>query len=446
MTVIDTARPAPTASPRRSRAAVPALAIVAALVVVGVAAASLPGRSGSSSGDRSAAEATAPSDTLSRLEKETAASPDDPRAWAALGAAYVDHARANSDPSAYPRAERALQRALTLDPESWEALAAAGALSAGRHDFAPALRFSLQAKDRQPQSAFVLGVIVDSLTELGRYPEAVGAAQEMIDVRPDLGSYARVSYQRELHGDVPGAIDAMHQALQAASAPGDRAFAIYHLGQLEWDTGNIEAAERHFRAALAVDPSAAQARAGLGKVAAARGDLDGAIAEYEAAVAGFADPELLKELGELYLVSGDRVAADARFERSAQANADQAAGGVYVDLEKALFSADHNRDLAQGLAAAESEWSRRQSIHVADAMAWQLFRHGRHTEALVYADRALQLGTGNASFLFHRAEIHRALGDGAAALADYSAALALNPHFSVIFAEQTRQAIATLSR
>lgn len=426
------------APPRGARQRLRTSPILAALVLGGVALALFGIVAGVTQwrdrGMPAVAAAASPSTgSLARFESAVRDKPDDAAAWAALGAGYVDHARVNSDPSAYPKAERALDRSLALKPDgNWEALAAHGALAAGRHDFSTALRYSEQARALQPQSAFILAIIVDSLTELGRYPEAVDAAQAMVDLRPDLASYSRVSYQRELHGDIDGAIDAMEAAYRAASTPGDKSFALYYLGELEWHRGGIEAAQSHYAAAVRIDPTAMQAVAGLGKVAAARGDLDTAVDQYERAVDAFPDPSLLTELGNLYLLTGKRDLAETAFDKAARANAAQAAGGVHVDLEIAQFSADHHRDLDAGLAAARAEWARRESVHVADALAWQLHAHGANAEALVYANKALALGTPNPAFLYHRAEINRALGNHDAARADYAAVLELNPHFSFL--------------
>src|SRR5215217_9563791 len=68
--------------------------------------------------------------------------------------------------------------------------------------------------------ALPIGVLVDALIELGRYPEAGRVLQHMVDRKPDLAAYARVSYWRELHGDLAGARRAM---VLAASAGGDTA-------------------------------------------------------------------------------------------------------------------------------------------------------------------------------------------------------------------------------
>ena len=431
------------------RARVPRIAAAAAVVMLAVAVVSgLVWYTGREDNTASASSTTAATTEhpAAGLERKVESTPTNAGAWAALGASYVDRASANSDPADYPRAERALLRSLELAPDgNWEALGGMAALAAGRHDFAGALNYAERARDLNPRNLFVRAVLVDALTELGRYPEAVEAAQAMIDLRPNLSSFARVSYQRELHGDVPGAFSAMEEALTTASTRDDRAFATYYLGEIEWQRGNVDAAARHFEAVLRIDPASAPATAGLGRVAAARGDLAGAIARYEEAVAAFPDPETLKELAELHILRGNKAEAAKRIGEFERSNAAQAANGVDVNLEIALFSADHRQDLDRGLHAASEEWRLRQSVHVADALAWQLFVNGRPDEALEYANRALDLGTRSAQFHFHRAEIERALGQVEAARADYEAALAINRNFSILHRATAERALAELA-
>ena len=95
------------------------------------------------------------------------------------------------------------------------------------------------------------GVIVDAQVELGRYDAAERTLQRMVDLKPNLDSYARVSYFRELHGDLPGAIEAMRLA---ASAGGDArenlAYVQTLLGNLELARGHTADAERAYRLAL----------------------------------------------------------------------------------------------------------------------------------------------------------------------------------------------------
>jgi Flp pilus assembly protein TadD len=79
---------------------------------------------------------------------------------------------------------------------------------------------------------------------------------------------------------------------------------------------------------------------------------------------------------------------------------------------------------------ARSEWERRTSIHVADALAWSLHQVGRDREALALARKATSLSTQEARFWLHRGSIEAALGMRDAARAHLRRGLAADPGLS----------------
>ena len=111
-----------------------------------------------------------------------------------------------------------------------------------------------------------------------------------------------------------------------------------------------------------------------------------------------------------------------------------------IDLELALFEADHGSPRA-ALAAATAEWNRRQSILVADALAWALHVNGHDRDALRYERIAMHLGLRNALFWFHCGMIQRSLGNEAAARRDLATALHMNPYFSLLRAREARSVL-----
>jgi tetratricopeptide (TPR) repeat protein len=431
---------------------------IAMLAAVGVFAAAIALNPRSTSPDAEApaavAATSAPLDPVSpagslegsiaALQDRLRSIPEDWRGFASLGIAYVAQARVTADPSWYPKAEDALRESLRLhDGDNVDALLGLGVLALARHDFEAALARGREAASLNPSGADAYGVIGDALVELGRYDEAFDAFQTMVDTRPDLASYARASYARELLGDVAGAMSAMGLAFDAAGTPNDAAWAAHRLGELEFGRGRIAAADRWYERGLELDPGFVPNAAGLATVAWARGDVDGAIDRYGEAVARYPTVEYAAALGDLLASTGRTELAAEQYAVVEAARALAASEGVNVDLEIAVFDADHG-DPAAAIRAAEREWVRRESVHVADAYAWALYASGRYAEAAEMADRALALGTRSASFLFHAGMIERALGHEDAARRLLGEALALNPDFSILHAPAAAEALAEL--
>jgi tetratricopeptide (TPR) repeat protein len=429
--------------------------VLLALVLLGVAAVSAI-RHREQPPPRTSAQAAAlqvrpvvQSGTLARsiadLQARVRAVPKDWNALASLGLAYVQQARVTADPTYYPKAQAVLERSMTVRPEgNFDAMVGLAALAAARHDFGLALTWGLKAEGINPYNGPVHDVVGDALIELGRYPRAFDELQRAVDIRPDLSSYARASYARELQGDVAGAIAIMRDAFEASGTLQDMAWTLNQLGDLSFNSGRIDRAEESYRRAIAADPTFVPPHAGLARVAAARGQTTAAIDDLQWVVARVPLPEYVIALGDLEAGAGRQADADRQYGLVRVEETLLRANGVNVDLEIALFDADHRVDLAAGLAAAQHEWERRQSIHVADALAWELYANGRSDDALAFADRALALGTRNALFFFHRGMIERALGRTAAARRDLSTALAINPHFSVLWSARAATILAGL--
>ena len=134
----------------------------------------------------------------------------------------------------------------------------------------------------------------------------------MIDLKPSLDSYARVSYFRELHGDLAGAREALALALGAGGEASENVAYIQTLqGNLELSRGRRGAARQAYRAALVRAPRYVPARVGLARTDAAAGRLGQAIGRLRSVVARLPLPEYVVLLGETELAAGRRSAAPA---------------------------------------------------------------------------------------------------------------------------------------
>jgi tetratricopeptide (TPR) repeat protein len=395
-----------------------------------------------SADDNPAALASASTDTQIRAYQALVRThPRDSRGYGFLAGAYLQKVRETGDASYYTRAGAVLKTALRLNPRDPAALTEMGVLAAARHDFNGALRYGKEAHSIAPYVIKPFGVIVDAQIELGRYAEAARTLRFMASAQPNLASYARVSYWRELHGDLRGAIRAMQLAVSAGGqAPENVAYVQTLLGNLYFTTGRLGAASYAYRDALARFPGYVPASAGLAGVEAARGRFAPAIRRYGDAVARLPLPQYVVSLGETELAAGRRAAARRDLalvgaeEKLLQAN------GVNTDVDLALFEASHGSPV-KAVALARRAWAEAPSVRSADALGWALTRAGRPVQGLRWAHRALRLGSRDPMFLFHAGLSAQAAGRASEARAYLVESLALNPRFNPLYASQARHAL-----
>jgi tetratricopeptide (TPR) repeat protein len=373
------------------------------------------------------------------------AQPGDAGLRAALAGAYLQKVRETGDPGFYARADAVLRRARALAPTDYRVLTASGTLALARHDFSGGLAYGLAARRANPASDAPYPVIVDGLVELGRYAQASRELQRFVDAKPTLASYSRVSYFRELHGDLDGAAEAMALAVSAGGDTAENAAYVQTLlGTLEFDRGRLGPARQAFGLALVRFPGYVPAAAGLARVEAAEGRTGAAIRRYRDVVARLPLPEYVVALGETELAAGRGVQARrdlglvAAEERLLQAN------GVNTDVDLALFEANHGSP-ARALALARRAWSGAPSVRSADALGWALTAAGRPRDGLAWARRALGLGSRDAGLNYHAGMSARAAGDHGAARRYLHAALAGNPRFSPLYAPRARRALERMS-
>jgi tetratricopeptide (TPR) repeat protein len=381
---------------------------------------------------------------IASLQAVVKAQPNDPRGYAALAQAYLQKVRETGDASFYRRANAVLRTALRLDPRSPDAVVVAGTLALARHDFAGALRLARHARVLAPDLAAPYGVLVDALIELGRYDQAGRALQRWVDIKPTLASYARVSYWRELHGDLTGAVDAIRAAISAGGDVAENgAYVQTLLGNLELTRGRRHTAEEAYRAALARFAGYVPAQAGLARLAAQRGDLAVAIRRYRGVVARLPLPEYVVNLGETELAAGRRAAARRDLALVGAEERLLRAAGVDTDVDLAVFEASHGSP-RRGADLARRAWAAAPSVRSADALGWALTRSGRPREGLAYARRALRLGSRDPLFLYHAAVAARGAGRDRLAQTWLRGALAANPRFSPLYAPKARRMLEAL--
>jgi tetratricopeptide (TPR) repeat protein len=382
---------------------------------------------------------------IQTLQDQLRSEPNDWQAYSQLGLAYLQKARETGDPSYYQKTEEALDKALAIQPDDYASISAKGALELARHQFHSALEWGESARQINPSRTYAYGVIADAQIELGLYEEATETLQTMVDLRPDMGSYSRISYIRELYGDTEGALEMMQLAADSGTPNSEStAWVRTQLATLYFNMGDLDQAKLEYQRTLQDRPDYVYAIAGLGRIHAAHGDMDEAIKSLNQAVGIMPLPEFVITLGDLYQAAGQQDAAEEQYKLVGVIEQLYRANGVDMDMEIAFFNADHDRNLDETVALAREAYANRPSIHGADALAWVLYKTGDYEEAQKYSEEALQLGTKDALKLFHAGMIALKLGDKVQARDYLEQALAANSYFSILYANDARRTLETL--
>ncbi len=133
----------------------------------------------------------------------------------------------------------------------FQALSIKASVLLSQHDFKQALVYAQKAALINPYNAQIFGTLADAYVELGQYEKAVAAADKMMSIRPDLRSYARISYLREIYGDIDGSIEAMKMATKAGY-PGyeESAWTRLTLGNIYQTYGKLDEAQNEYQRTL----------------------------------------------------------------------------------------------------------------------------------------------------------------------------------------------------
>jgi tetratricopeptide (TPR) repeat protein len=298
--------------------------------------------------------------------------PNDWDARLKLAELFIQEARVTGEhPHYYPAAlfilEPAVQQLSTIaNPNAKEkdflfrALSYKASVQLSLHDFANALETGNKAVAINPYNAQIYGALVDAHVELGQYKQAVEMADKMVGIRPDLRSYSRISYLREIYGDVPGAIEALDMAIKAGY-PGQEstAWARLTLGNLYKTYGEWDKAEMQYHLILQERTDYPFAVAGLGAVAMHKKDYPTAIAQYQKACSIIPEVSFYEQLAQLYATTKNKAALDTLLPKIVSMMQEDMQKGHNVSLELAAFYTDLMPELPKALQYAQEEYARR---------------------------------------------------------------------------------------
>ena len=377
--------------------------------------------------------------------KQIAAQPDDPQPHVDLGWALARRARETGDPAYYGKGQEEASRAIALSPGNFEARKLEAWLLLGRHDFGRALEAAKVLNRQAPDDVMVYGFVADASAELGEYKSAEDAVQWMLDMRPgNLSGLTRAAYLREVFGDVDAAIDLYTTAFDRTSPleVEDRAWILSQVGHLYLSIGKTLEAGQALEQALKLMPDYHYALGYLAKVRLAENRPADAVTVLRRLCDVAPHAENLYVLAEALhrLGSAEARTVDADFEQKALAESETADN---ANRELVFFYADRRSLGGEARRIAGLERAARHDIHTLDANAWALSASGDHARARVEVEKALAVGTRDATILYHAGVIAMRLQDRASAQAYLGQSLAVNPLSSV--ADEARRALNRLT-
>jgi tetratricopeptide (TPR) repeat protein len=376
------------------------------------------------------------------LEAEVAAGTATAEELASLAIHHLGRVRSEADPTVIPLVRDLLDRSLELQPDdNFAASLGMASLANARHDFSTSVEWSRRAIRINPYAAAPYGTLGDALFELGHVREADAAYQDMIDRRPDVGSYVRAAYSAQSHGNYDAAIHALRLALDAAPPTGEEPAFIHHqLGDVFATLGDYERSERVNRIGTKLAPGFVPPTVGVAESYIARGRYEEALPIMERAARDLPALEYLAKLGDLYSILGDEESAADTYDRAAQRFALYRANDVLPDHDFVLFYADHGLRKHAALTEARAIYENRPTAAAADTLAWAFHAVGRDKEAMHSAREAVRrTRPAHAAVFFHAASIADSLGETEDARTWARAAMKIDPRFSLFHLDEAQR-------
>ncbi len=393
------------------------------------------------------------SDNYKKLVAKLDAKPNDHKSAIALANTYILEGRASGNIGYYDKAAMSVvDRILKQDENNYEAVCLKALIELSQHHFVEGLATATKAVQLNPNSAFAYGLLVDANIEMGDYTAALDAADKMVTARPDLRSYSRIAYLREIHGDLPGAIDAMKTAV-AAGVPGEESteWCRSQLGKLYENTGEIDLALLQYQLAVAARPAYPNALRGFARLAAFKNQADSAVFYSEAAAKVSNDLGIKQALAEVYKTRDPKKAdllmkevIEEMTEMGEKAIKDPTLGH-YSDRELAYAFLQNNNN-EKAIVHALAEYNRRPAnIDVNETVAWVHYKANDAATAIPYIEKAMVTKSRNPGLLCIAGLIYAKTGDTDKARKFLNAGLANNPVLPQDLAGESKMILKTLN-
>lgn len=331
--------------------------------------------------------------------------PADQESKLALAELFMMEARISGEHGHYyPAALQMINEALDHElkaPIAYRAMLDKASVLLSLHQFAEAKAIGEKALAMNPHSADIYGVLVDANVELGHYQDAVTYADKMVNIRPDLKSYSRISYLREIHGMVDESIAAMKMAV-AAGYPGmeQTEWARLTLGHLYERYGMLDSAQVEYAIALTERPHYPFAISALSDIYAAKGMQNKADSLNDVAISLIPEVSFYISRATWEKNKGNTQKAQAMTKEILEMIADDEKAGHQMSLEMAKVQLSLLENTNEALRYALKEYDNRpDNIDVNRILAEIYYTKGDYESAKGHLVKALRTGSKDPSAL-----------------------------------------------
>ncbi|MBV8118231.1 MAG: tetratricopeptide repeat protein, partial [Candidatus Eremiobacteraeota bacterium] len=320
------------------------------------------------------------------------------------------------------------------------------------HQFHAALAHEVDAWRGEPSNANAVAQIASVQMELGNYDAARATLASIPSgpaENPTVDS-VKVRYD-ELSGRLTSARELIDSAIRSIdsdiSIPAyDRSWFHLRSAQLAFEAGDTRQAESDLSIALDDFPDNAVALMWEARLFRAQKRWPQALTAATRSADLYPLPQTLG-----YKADAQRALGDIEGARETDA---------LIDAERRLFNANgvndrllanyyaqRERNLDAALRAAQSDYQKRgDEIYADDTLGWVLAKMGRWTQARVYSERAVRLGTQDAEIQYHTAIVALRSGHTGEARSRLQLALSLHPDFDPLESDDARAQLAKIGR
>jgi len=291
--------------------------------------------------------------------------PHDNQTKIQLAQLYIREARVTGEhghyyPGALAILDDALSDSELTDDMKFLALTTKAGVELSLHEFANALKTGNEAARLNPSNAQIHGVLVDANVELGNYDKAIKLSDKMISIKPDIRSYSRVSYLREIHGDVEGSIEAMTMAVKSGY-PGyeETAWAMLTLGDIYKEYGQLDNALKVYKEILTMRPDYPFAVGAIGDVQILQGKEKEGEATLKEAMNIIPEVGFYISLAELYKKQGRTEEMNALLDEIMVMLKEDTDSGHNMNLEYASLYLDVYENVEKADEYATIEYNKR---------------------------------------------------------------------------------------